>query len=126
MLGELKREIISSDAIDLLVSFIKWSGLRCIIKKIEATFASYWNDSEFMLFNYENQHDQKRLKVALSKKNQADCNDHYLNFDIQLYHYQKEIFPLLITWISSILKGYKWVNLCLKKCISLTAIVREI
>jgi hypothetical protein len=33
MLGEVKREIISSDAIDLLVSFIKWSGLRCFVRK---------------------------------------------------------------------------------------------
>ncbi|MDW7675492.1 MAG: DUF3427 domain-containing protein [Bacillota bacterium] len=194
MLGELKREIISSDAIDLLISFIKWSGLRCIIedlrdftenrngklrvittsymeatdfkailelinlknteikisydiartrlhakaylfkretgfstayigssnlsnpaltsglewnikvtekdsfdiiKKIEATFASYWNDSEFVLFNYEKQEDQKKLKAALNKKNQADKSVTYFNFDIQPYYYQKEILEKL-------------------------------
>lgn len=193
MLGEMKREIISSDSIDLLISFIKWSGLRCIIeelvdftenkngkvrvittsymeatdykaiielsrlkntevkisfdsertrlhakaylfkretgfstayigssnlsnpaltsglewnikvtekdsfdiiKKIEATFESYWNDSEFVSFDPENQKDQERLQFALSKKIYSD-NTQYFNFDIQPYHYQKEILEKL-------------------------------
>lgn len=38
MLGELNKEIVTSDSIDLLVSFVKWSGLRCIIDSLrEAT-----------------------------------------------------------------------------------------
>lgn len=35
MLHELKREIVTADRIDLLVSFIKWSGLRCLMEQFE-------------------------------------------------------------------------------------------
>lgn len=35
MLNELKHEIVTADQIDFLVSFIKWSGLRCLIEQLE-------------------------------------------------------------------------------------------
>lgn len=193
MLGELKKEILTSDSIKMLVSFLKWSGLRCIleelktftdkggqlevittsymeatdfkaihelsllkntkikisydtertrlhakaymftretgfstayigssnlsnpaltsglewnlkvtekdsfdiIKKCDATFESYWNDKEFILYDYENEEAQNRLKLALSKSKRTNHSEIPYLFDIQPYYFQKEILEKL-------------------------------
>ncbi len=38
-----------------------------IIKKIEATFESYWNDNEFTYFNSAIEDNKKRLKESAQK-----------------------------------------------------------
>ena len=65
-----------------------------IINKFRATFEMYWNDSEFELFNVNNEQNREYLKESLSK-NISNKNDFSFIFDIKPYFYQKEILEKL-------------------------------
>lgn len=66
-----------------------------IVKKFEATFESYWNDSEFVAFNGTTE-DAARLNRSLKKEYKGKDNDELnLTLDIRPYSYQKEILEQL-------------------------------
>ena len=65
-----------------------------IVKKFEATFESYWNDGEFVLFTGTDE-DKLKLRMALRKENKEVERENNFLFDIKPYSYQKEILERL-------------------------------
>ena len=65
-----------------------------IVKKFEATFESYWNDGEFVLFTGTDE-DKLKLRMALRKENKEEEKENNFLFDIKPYSYQKEILERL-------------------------------
>lgn len=73
LISELKREILSSDNIDILVSFIRWSGLRLIkdeliehtqTKKLRIITTSYMGASEFKAIKFLSEFPNTEVKIS--------------------------------------------------------------
>ena len=62
-----------------------------IIRKINETFETYWNDPEFVAYKSES---RERLQRALSREKRSEIDPHPI-FDIRPYYYQKEILDQL-------------------------------
>ena len=77
LISELKREILSSDSIDILVSFIRWSGLRLIkdaliehtkTKKLRVITTSYMGASEFKAIKFLSELPNTEVKISYDTK----------------------------------------------------------
>ncbi|MBB3114554.1 superfamily II DNA or RNA helicase [Paenibacillus phyllosphaerae] len=65
-----------------------------VIKKIDATFESYWNDREFRAFTPECEADETRLREALGKK-KREAEALHFHFELNPYDYQREVLEKL-------------------------------
>ena len=82
-----------------LTSGLEWNvkatekDLAETIKKVEATFDSYWNDKEFVL--YDASQKPRLIQALKNEKYIGEGTDRKFVFDIQPYSYQQEILDKL-------------------------------
>jgi superfamily II DNA or RNA helicase len=67
-----------------------------ILRKISATFESYWNSSEFEVYRPDNKEDTERLAAALqAEKITGSADGHRVFFDVRPYPFQQQILDQL-------------------------------
>ena len=66
-----------------------------VVKRMEATYESYWYDQEFHDFSLDEDSDVKRLQHALQKKKGNEAVDWSFGFAIRPYDFQKEVLEKL-------------------------------
>ncbi|WP_211748453.1 DEAD/DEAH box helicase [Paenibacillus sp. Marseille-Q4541] len=67
-----------------------------VLKKIEATYESYWHDRDFKSFSGADEQDVNQLKLALRRsKDLVENKNGTFSFDIMPFEYQKEVLEKL-------------------------------
>ncbi|AXF58018.1 DUF3427 domain-containing protein [Salicibibacter kimchii] len=65
-----------------------------VMRKVDATFETYWNNEEFETFHYDQDNDHRFLRANLSKQKHDEQPIHF-SFEIKPYYFQKEILENL-------------------------------